>query len=563
MAYVGRTEQLCQAIVAGDVEAVEGFLHQEGADPDRRDYTGRTPLQLACMSSTSAVVQCLVDHGARLTARMADGKTALHLAAARGDVEIISILLTKSGQNEEKAIKQGLKLEKGVNDGDANEDDSNTSTSYVKVEKDETDQVGPTHDAIEENDSQPDIYDINAIAWDSLASPLHFAILHGHVDAVRMLVSSFGADVRMPIKITNEYNKQPEGAILNLVLALSLPLDKAREMSRTLLELGASPAQADIARFTPVHYLAQSEYIDLLSVYLEHDEPAVRRAINHLSLYGGQYWSSGNYLCSALMNALGAINPTAAKKLLEVGAKPAFEQGDFVKALKSQMPIAFRFGQNDDVLKSSAKQPILFAVDHDLPLVAIDLLERGVDPNTEIQQRWSTGQTVLDRVRTALGDLRSFLSITSTRRRQYWEPKPREFFFDDETYLAEFQEGTYKLFIAKTQLAAAKKATKEAEERDNSENAPGNKDGMAEKRRAVEELIRDYEALEAKLLDAKAKTFEELHPDDPQNSRVPYNERAQKNDGKEIFMVNFNFRTPELTDASCEGYLQLYGYIQP
>lgn len=556
MAYVGRTELLCQAIVSGDVEAVNELLQQEGAEPDRRDYTGRTPLQLACMSSTPAVVQCLVDHGARLTARMADGKTALHLAATRGDVEIISILLTKSGQNEEEAINQGLKVDKAADDGAIDDDDS---TSYVKVDKDDTDEVVPTHDAIEENDSQPDIYDINAIAWDSLASPLHFAILHGHVEAVKALVTSFGADVRMPIKITSEYSKNPQGAILNLVLALSLPLDKAKEMSRTLLELGASPAQADVARFTPLHYLAQSEYIELLSVYLEHDEPAVRRAINHLAVSGGAYFSPGNLFCSALVNALGAINPSAAKRLLELGAKPAFERGDFVKALKSQMPDALRFNTADNVLGSDTKQPILIAVDQDLPVVAMNLLDRGVDPNTEIHPRWGgRGQTVLDRVRAVLEDLRRFLSNQTTRRRQHWQPKPVEFLLDDDTYLADFQEGTYKRFIAKAQLAAAKKTTKEAEDRDKCEEARAEKTGMAEKKKAIGELIRDYEILESKLLDAKAKTFEELHLDVSQNARVPQNQRTRKNDTKEPFKINFSFRTPELTDVSREGYLQLY-----
>src|SRR5690348_7816768 len=101
MAYIGRTELLCQAIVSHDLEAVKHFLSQEDSDPDRRDYTGRTPLQLACMSSTPDIVQCLVDRGARLIARMADGQTALHLAAARGATEIVRILLKKSNKNEE------------------------------------------------------------------------------------------------------------------------------------------------------------------------------------------------------------------------------------------------------------------------------------------------------------------------------------------------------------------------------------------------------------------------------------------------------------------------------
>jgi hypothetical protein len=40
------------------------------------------------------------------------------------------------------------------------------------------------------------------------------------------------------------YDKSPRGAILTLVLALNLPLEKAKAMVQTLLSLGASSAQA-------------------------------------------------------------------------------------------------------------------------------------------------------------------------------------------------------------------------------------------------------------------------------------------------------------------------------
>lgn len=42
MAYVGNTERLCQAIVDADLEHVQDWCEQEGADVNRRDHTGRS-----------------------------------------------------------------------------------------------------------------------------------------------------------------------------------------------------------------------------------------------------------------------------------------------------------------------------------------------------------------------------------------------------------------------------------------------------------------------------------------------------------------------------------------
>jgi ankyrin repeat protein len=102
MAYVGDTARLCQAIVDGDLEHVQDWCAQEGVDVNRRDYTGRTPLHLATMVSTPEIVQCLIDNGARMIARLVDGRTALHIAAARGNVQMVKSLMQRSLENQEE-----------------------------------------------------------------------------------------------------------------------------------------------------------------------------------------------------------------------------------------------------------------------------------------------------------------------------------------------------------------------------------------------------------------------------------------------------------------------------
>ncbi|KAJ5383611.1 hypothetical protein N7517_001522 [Penicillium concentricum] len=575
MAYVGRTERLCQAIVANDVDSVKAFLAEEGTNPNRRDYTGRTPLQLACMCSTTEIVQCLVDGGARMIPRMADGKTALHLAAARGHVEIIRILLTKSNENEEEeakkqdALKKNDKSEtKPTTDEDEDIDMidqadamSHTSASYVKVDAEEKEDL-TTYDTLEENDLEPDVYDINVVAWDSRTAPLHLAILHGHTEAVKELVTSFGADILMPIKIMNEHYRTPQAAILTLVLIHALPFEKAKEMSQTLLDLGASPAQADLSQKSPLYYIAHSDKFDLFDIYMQHDEPAVKRAINHLAVQGGSWRPE---FSSVLMAAITARNAPAAAKLLDTGAHKEIDLGNLVKVItESRGGTQSYYGSEriEEDAKSSVKQPILLAIENDLPLVAIDLLNRGVNPNsptTQLKGRYQDkGQTVLDFMRQTLKTLRDFL--VERKSQCFHHPIPTPLNSNDETYLSEFQSGSYKGFTAKDLLRNLRKNNREAEEQAKKCGANAtDPTGLVEKKVFIADLIRDYEKLETLLLEKDAKTWDELHP--PQNVPVTFPHQVSTEWTKpttEPWKVNFKFNVPAITDNARDGYLQLF-----
>lgn len=138
MSYVGDTARLCQAIVDGDLEHVQDWCSQEGVDVNRRDFTGRTPLHLATMTSTPEIVKCLVDHGARMIARLVDGRTALHIAAARGDLEMIRILLNKSMANEEE--EEAKESHKFAVTGSENEEESDSASEItLDSEQEESD----------------------------------------------------------------------------------------------------------------------------------------------------------------------------------------------------------------------------------------------------------------------------------------------------------------------------------------------------------------------------------------------------------------------------------------
>jgi ankyrin repeat protein len=195
MAYVGNTAGLCQAICDRDVAFVRKWCTLEGCSLDRRDHTGRTPLQLAVQCSSIEVVRCLIDNGARIVARLVDGMTALHIAAWRGNADMIEALLEKSEANEEEEAERealakrmkksdlgsrGSKEQRAGQDEDCSEDSEAseeeeaeattnyaaseqsmpiTEGSFVKVQPDA--QSG--NSLPEDKSHEPDFYDVNVL----------------------------------------------------------------------------------------------------------------------------------------------------------------------------------------------------------------------------------------------------------------------------------------------------------------------------------------------------------------------------------------------------------------
>lgn len=572
MAYVGNTERLCQAIVDHNLEEVREWLSQESSDPNIRDHAGRTPLQLACMTSTPEIVQCLVDHGARMIARIADGRTALHIAAARGDTESVRILLTKSEQNEEEESRKGGPKKASESEGQSEEkaasdqddqsdvimvdDDASRATSFVKVDRDAEEITDGA------SDEDPDIYDINVVSWDNHTSPLHLAILNGHVDVVEMLVGSFGADALLPIKLLQEYDNTPRAAILTLALALRLSPGKAKAMTEELLQLGASPAQADLKGCTPLHYLAASGYSELVDVYLQQDQAGVKRAINHLA-FPGSSWGMKGY--SAFTTAVAAGDAICALKLLDAGAAPAIGFDAFIKSAQMKYSRLKRNSseENHRTFGENTWQPIIAAVEKDMPLLALDLLARGTDPNTlsregfeardsEYSRRRTVGTSLLDCVRAKLAKLRSYNGEPSDSE----PPNPLD--PDDNTYLKGIEEGTYKMWTGRHILKQERSQVAESQKTHETRMREAkDREGLAEKMAAVKGLVSGYERLECALLEKRAKTFKRLFPD-IEGPYQPETDRAAVERSRAApFEVSFTFKVPDLTEVKRDGYMRL------
>ena len=591
MAYVGNTQRLCQAIVDKDVEHVQDWCEQEGVDINARDHTGRTPLQLAALCSTPEVVQCLIDHGARIVSRVADGFTALHFAAQRGNVSVINALLQKSEANREEGEQketlkearrdaahassvlastrnEALKDEDAdsqdfMEDEDSEDSDQVTDASFVKVSAD----VSSSSNVPDEEDAdEPDVYDVDVLGWDSPLSPLHLAIIGGHVDAIKELVNNFGADVLLPVKLVDPYSKSPRAAILTLVLAAQL--SDAAEVSKCLLELGASSTQADMNGASTLHYIVNQGRRDVLDLLAEYDGPAASKAVNHIVLSGWQYQPQVD---TPLLTAIRGGHQSVVERLLELGARPTIAFEEFAQAYHRK----WKHVSNDPeevrkVYENNVEQPIIHAVRQELSQVVFKLIDMGANPNTlptaaymRLQNLgYSCGsdddKSLLDLVGHKLKKVRDYLTRPDE---DPTPPAPASLKADDE-YLESLEPGSYRYWLAERDLQQAKGVMRLQMEQYRKEIEPkrrGDVKGKEEKRAAVQVLQGEYETLETLLLSKGAKTFYEIYPDlknaDDANQGNPPPYQYIK---EEPYRTNQSFHVPNLTPAYEDGYFKLF-----
>jgi ankyrin repeat protein len=579
MAYVGNTQLLCQAIVDQDLHFVEQWLNQEGNDPSTRDHTGRCPLHLAVASSTLEIVQCLIDHGARLVARLVDGKTALHLACLRGDPRMVAALLKKSEANEEEEAnktdaKRKLRLAaketqntkdsssttaqdtafEMVDEFDAESDvDAMTDGSMVNIKTPDTN----AEEKLDvQDDDSPDVYDVNVLTWDTPTSPLHLAILNGHLDVVQCLVEEFGANVLLPMVLPSPYGRgAPGGALLTLTLATKLPLDKAKEMTHLLFKLGASCAQADSKRKTALECCVSSAPA-LLQTYLDADPTGAARALKHVTVQGSPYNVD---VSSPLMAAISNEDTETALRLLSAGARADIPLEAFLKGIDTATKHQF---------EEKVQQPVILAVEEDMPSIAAALVEHhGIDCNTITNNSWrmvhssydrnQTGETLLDLVKNKVEQLRDW----KYERPKHVAPHPLK---DDSEYLGDYPIGTYQFWSASEQLKLAKSTydhewksyVREAQRIADEEN------GLEEKQAAIYDKLDQFRKLETLLEKRSAKTFKELHPEVEGREREARQQLAYGRyhlSPREPFEVEFDFITVAMpSDEVRERYVNLF-----
>jgi hypothetical protein len=357
-AYVGVTDPLCDAIVDCDLSRTQFLLTQNSNDINGRDINGRTPLHLAVACSSLEVVRCLLDHGAQLAPVTEDGKAAIHIACIRGSVDIVSALLT---QNEKNKAQHNL----GRATGEPSKSQSESDDTSIPFSQHGTS-----------------------------ISLLHLAILYNNGPLARFLLQSSYADIDHSLHIVeasvnrgDAYYDGLEQTLPPLALALRLPLDAAQKMSRLLLELGASSEQAVDEHVSALQACITSRPV-LLDTYFDADARGAARATAAIFTKGKLISRSGPavgygkrgecVVSTPLLTAIQSRDTSTALNLLEKGAKATFPFEAFAHVLATRMDF-----------HTTVVQPIILAVEEELPLVAAALIRQyGVDVNTLTPNGW-------------------------------------------------------------------------------------------------------------------------------------------------------------------------------
>ena len=286
----GARVTLREAALIGDVYLAEELLKQ-GADPNERDISGRTPLHYAFWAPEGGwrcrveVAELLLKHGADPNARDKDGKTPLHYAARHCGYYAVALLLRHGAEADLEAFDEvpwfdttdeeyyngrrvlgqrgimKLFAERGVLSMCYKDCETPLHRiykhNYYKQpwllefggDPNVRDRHGRTplhHAAAEGRGLEPLLEagaDPNARDKDG-KTPLHYAVAHRHSDAVKLLLE-YGAEV----------DEELAEALRLTPLHLAALRGDAEETER-LLNGGADPNVRDVFCRTPLHYAA-------------------------------------------------------------------------------------------------------------------------------------------------------------------------------------------------------------------------------------------------------------------------------------------------------------------
>lgn len=499
------------------------MLEDGAADVDRRDHVGRTPLQFAIMAKAEDIASDLVDSGSRMTARLVDGRTCLHIAAQTNQLAVVRKLLARSAFNAE----QVQKVKERTEDADSDPERPSSEDDWSSEDDGAMKKPPPVHakasedsgDIPEDETDIRDVFDVNAPDWDLAFTPLAHVVVGADPPVVEELLAA-GADVKL-VTTASHYDAPPFHPLTLTILTEDI--DNACKIADRLIAAGASSSTTtdDNAR-TIFHRAVASGNTGLVSTLLGADTNS-KAAVNFPSLTHGSAvypivaaLRKSNYSMLALLLAHGAQIVPPVEEVSRAHAAWYVQVYDIGKnsLLIGNSKYPFGYGTNESSMIFTPLETAMALQDESVHfLTALE-----ADVNKEIKSALS-GRVKL----TLLDAVRESLKIVSTSIGRL-EPEENKKDGDGTDIIPTTSWKDYYKGLER----AVKKST-----------ATRTKTTLLDNRQHKEVDLRNlYEArdylarVESLLVSLQAKSWIELHPEDkvPHPSDYPRASHADSSD---------------------------------
>lgn len=218
-------DRLLQAVENGDSEKVASLLGKKGASATKHDSEGKTAFHLAAAKGHVECLRVMVAHGVDVTAQDTTGHSALHLAAKNGHHECVKKLL------QSKCPAEGI------------DSSGKTALHYAAAQG-----CLPAVQVLSEHKSPVNLKDLDG------SIPLLLAVQNGHSEVCRFLLDH-GADV----------NSRDKNGRTALMLACEIGSSTIVE---ALIKKGADLNLVDSLGHNALHYSKLSENAGIQSLLL-------------------------------------------------------------------------------------------------------------------------------------------------------------------------------------------------------------------------------------------------------------------------------------------------------
>ncbi len=217
----------------------------EGADVNKKDEQGQTPLHHAAYGGQKEVTEVLLERGAKVNAKDDEGRTPLHLASKNGHAPLVDLLLAQRAQVNSRDKKGRTPLHHAA--------------------------LGEKNDAALILISKRAIVDArDKKGW----TPLYLACLNNLPKMAELLINK-GARVNPTISSKGKEGKTITRAGPSPLIAATR--DGHLQVVKVLLDYKARVHGPASAPKTPLHLAAEKEYPEIAKLLLEHKAKPNRR----------------------------------------------------------------------------------------------------------------------------------------------------------------------------------------------------------------------------------------------------------------------------------------------